>query len=74
LPGVDKDDLKVTLENGVLKIEASRSEEKTEEDEGKVIRKERSSGSYMCGCLPAFAKSGRLSRQLISKAKGNQEL
>jgi HSP20 family protein len=47
LPGVSKDDLSVTLENGVLTIEASTEEEKTEEEEGKVIRKERRSGKFM---------------------------
>jgi|VirMetMinimDraft_7_1064189.scaffolds.fasta_scaffold35342_3 HSP20 family protein len=47
LPGVNKDDLSVTLDNGVLTIEACTQEEKTEEEEGKVIRKERRSGKYM---------------------------
>jgi HSP20 family protein len=47
LPGVAKDDLSVTLENGVLSIEASTSEETSEEKDGKVIRKERRSGKYM---------------------------
>lgn len=47
LPGVDKGDLSVTLEDGVLTIEASTNEEKTEEEDGKVIRKERRSGKFM---------------------------
>ena len=47
LPGVDKDDLSVTLENGVLTIEASTEQEQTEEEDGKVIRKERRSGKFM---------------------------
>jgi HSP20 family protein len=47
LPGVDKDDLSVTLDNGVLTIEASTEEEKTEEEDGRVIRKERRSGKFM---------------------------
>lgn len=47
LPGVDKKDLKVSLEDGILKIEASKSEEKTEKEKGKIIRQERSSGTYM---------------------------
>ena len=46
LPGVNNEDLSVTLDNGVLTIEASTEEEKTEED-GKVIRKERRSGKFM---------------------------
>ena len=47
LPGVDKDDLSVILENGVLTIEASTNQEQTEEEDGKVIRKERRSGKFM---------------------------
>ncbi len=47
LPGVEKEDLSVTLENGVLTIEASTSKEDVEEKEGRVIRKERRSGKYM---------------------------
>jgi len=47
LPGVDKKDVSVTLENGVLTIEASTEQESTEEKEGKVLRKERRSGKFM---------------------------
>jgi HSP20 family protein len=47
LPGVDKDHMSVSLENGVLTIEASTEEEKTEKEDGKVIRKERRSGKFM---------------------------
>jgi HSP20 family protein len=46
LPGVKKDDIHVTLEDGLLTLEAERSEEKTEESQGKVIRKERRSGKF----------------------------
>lgn len=47
LPGVKKEDLKVNLENGVLTIEASHKEEKSEEKEGKVIRRERRTGRFL---------------------------
>lgn len=47
LPGVNKDDLSVVLENGVLTIEASTNKEQTEEEDGKIIRKERRSGKFM---------------------------
>lgn len=47
LAGVKKDDLHVTLEDGILSIEASVNTEKTDEKDGKVIRKERHSGSYL---------------------------
>lgn len=47
LPGVDKDNIHVSLENGNLSIEATVASENVEEKEGKVIRKERHSGSYI---------------------------
>jgi len=47
LPGVDKKDMSVTLEDGVLKIEASTRKEKSEKQDGQVIRKERYSGKYL---------------------------
>lgn len=47
VPGFSKEDLKMSLENGYLTIEASHSssDEKTEEN-GRWIRQERYSGSY----------------------------
>ena len=47
LPGCKKEDISVTLENGVLTLEAKREEEKEEKKKGKVIRRERRSGSFM---------------------------
>jgi HSP20 family protein len=47
LPGVKKEDINVSLQNGILSIEASMINEDTEEKEGKVIRRERHSGSFM---------------------------
>lgn len=47
LPGVDKNDIHVALHNGTLSIEASVEHEDIEEKEGKVIRKERHSGSFI---------------------------
>lgn len=46
LPGVAKDDIKVTLENGVLTISAETHSEETQEKEGRVIRRERHEGRY----------------------------
>ena len=46
LPGVDKDNVHVTLEKGVLTIEASMEDETSEEEEGKVIRRERRFGKF----------------------------
>lgn len=45
LPAVKKEDLHVTLEDGILSIEASTSNEHTEKDGEKIIRQERFSGS-----------------------------
>lgn len=47
MPGIAKDDVQVTLENGVLSITAETSQEDREEKEGKVIRQERRYGKYM---------------------------
>ncbi|MFI2811402.1 MULTISPECIES: Hsp20/alpha crystallin family protein [Microbulbifer] len=47
VPGVNKDDISVTLENGVLTIEAEVHQEDKEEKEGRVIRQERRYGKYM---------------------------
>lgn len=46
LPGVKKDDIHVTLENGVLTLEAEVSQEDKEEKEGRIIRQERRYGKF----------------------------
>ncbi|MBT8149355.1 MAG: Hsp20/alpha crystallin family protein [Pseudomonadales bacterium] len=46
LPGVDKKDMSVTLDHGVLKIEASTTTKKSEKDDGQIIRQERFTGKY----------------------------
>lgn len=46
LPAVKKEDMKVTLESGVLTIEGKRHEEKEEKD-AKVHRKEVITGNFM---------------------------
>ncbi len=45
LPGVGKDDLHITLEEGTLKIEAEKKEEKTEDGKSWYVR-ERRFGKY----------------------------
>jgi len=47
LPGVMKEDLHVTLDRGVLTLEAETKHEDVEEKEGKVIRQERRYGKFM---------------------------
>lgn len=45
LPGVKKKDIAITLQDGVLTISASKNTESEKKEKGKVIWKERSSGS-----------------------------
>lgn len=47
LPGVKKEDVHVHLDNGVLTIETESNDEKTEEKDGVVIRRERYSGKMV---------------------------
>lgn len=47
LPGVDKKDVHVTLDNGVLTIEAESNQEDKEEKDGKLIRQERRYGKFV---------------------------
>jgi len=46
LPGIKKDDVNITLEDDILTISATKESETEEKKKGKVIRRERSSGSY----------------------------
>lgn len=46
LPGVKKDDVNVTLDKGVLTIEATMEDETSKEEEGRVVRRERRFGSF----------------------------
>ncbi|WP_193161683.1 Hsp20/alpha crystallin family protein [Microbulbifer hainanensis] len=47
MPGVNRDDINITLEDGVLTLEAEVHREEKEEKEGRVIRSERRYGKYM---------------------------
>ncbi len=47
LPGVDKDDIHLTLADGVLTLEAEARQEDKEEKDGKIIRQERRYGKMM---------------------------
>lgn len=47
LAGVDRDNIVVTLDDGILTLKASVEQENTEQEQGKVIRKERRSGSFL---------------------------
>lgn len=47
LPGVEKDDVHVTLDKGILTIEAESHKEDKEEKDGKILRQERRYGKFM---------------------------
>ncbi len=47
LPGVKKDDISVTLEEGVLHISAETKSEQEEKQGGRIIRQERHYGKYV---------------------------
>lgn len=47
LPGVNKDDLDITFQDGVLTINAETTKEKKEEKKGRVIRQERRYGKFV---------------------------
>jgi len=47
LPGIDKKDVEVTLDNGILSISAESRFEDKEEKEGRLIRQERRYGKFV---------------------------
>lgn len=47
LPGVKKEDVDITLENGILTLTAESRQEDKEEREGRVVRQERRYGKYV---------------------------
>lgn len=47
LPGVKKDDIDITMQNGLLTITAESKEESEEKEKGRVIRQERRYGKYV---------------------------
>lgn len=47
LPGVDKKDIQVHVNDGVLTLEAHTTKEKQQKEKGKVIRQERRYGKFM---------------------------
>lgn len=47
MPGVKKDDISVTLENGVLTISGEMRSEQTEKEGERIVRQERRYGKYV---------------------------
>lgn len=50
LPGYDKDDIKIDVENGYLNVQATVNTHNEEKEEGKYLRKER----YVGSCSRSF--------------------
>jgi HSP20 family protein len=47
LPGVDKDDINISLHNGLLTLQAKAQEESSDEKDGEIVRRERFYGNYL---------------------------
>lgn len=46
MPGVKKEDISITCENGVLSISGEKTDETSKTEKGKLVRRERSYGCY----------------------------
>lgn len=46
LPGINKNNIQVSLHNGILRLEAETKQENVEEKDGKIIRQERRYGKF----------------------------
>ena len=47
LPGIKKEDINVSIDNGILTLSATTENNSEEEQEGKIVRRERHYGSYL---------------------------
>lgn len=47
LPGVKKEDIEITLQNGILTLSAESRQEDKQEDHGRIVRQERRYGKYV---------------------------
>lgn len=84
LPGIKKEDIHVSMENGILTVQGETKTEEKEEKGGKLIRHERHVGSYMRqfsvgsevdpDTIDAKFENGVLSLQLtkVKKNKANR--
>ena len=78
LPGFKKEDIEISVENDVLTVTASHSEENEEKKEGKYVHRERRYGSYSrsfdvseveCDNIEASLENGVLTLELPKKAE-----
>ena len=83
LPGYEKEDIKMSIEDGYLTVNASTNTEKEDKEEGKFVRKERYMGSCSRSCyvgdavenedIKASFKNGTLKIE-IPKKENKKEL
>ena len=65
MPGVNQDELELTVEKNVLTIKGHRTEEKTEEDANQFVRTERISGKFQRSIhLPESADNEQVTANL----------
>ena len=65
LPGINKGDIELTIQDGVLEIKGETKEEKKEEKDGQLIRREyRSSKYYRCFNLPEHIDEDKIEANL----------
>ena len=65
LPGINKGDIELTIQDGVLEIKGESEEEKKEEKDGQLIRREyRSSKYYRCFNLPEHIDDDKIEANL----------
>ena len=65
LPGINKGDIELTIQDGVLEIKGETEEEKKEEKEGQLIRREyRSSKYYRAFNLPEHIDDDKIEANL----------
>jgi HSP20 family protein len=65
LPGINKGDIELTIQDGVLEIKGETEEVKKEEKEGQLIRREyRSSKYYRCFNLPEHIDENNIEANL----------
>ena len=67
LPGYDKKDIKVSIDDGYLNINAKTNSDKENKEEGKFVRKER----YFGECSRSFYIGENIKEEDIKKKKKN---
>ena len=70
LPGYDKNDIKISVEDGYLNIHAKTNTEKEDKEEGKLIRKER----YYGECSRSFYVGNNITDEEIKATYKNGTL